>query len=49
MNYIKIATAELITCTRWLLLVIAYVFEAAAQGLDWVSDYLGDLRDRVRR
>lgn len=49
MNYIKIATAELLTCTRWLLMVIAYVLEATAQGLDWVSDCLGDLRDRVRR
>lgn len=49
MNYIKIATAELLTWTRWLLMVVAYVLEAAAQGLDWVSDCLGALRGRVRR
>ena len=49
MEYLKIATAELITWTRWLLMVIAYVLESAADGLDWASDHLGALRDVVRR
>ena len=47
MNYIKIVTAELITWTRWLLMVIAYVCESAAEGLDWASDRLGNLRDAI--
>ena len=37
-----------VTWTRWLLMVIAYVLESAADGLDWASDHLGALRDVVR-